>query len=83
MTVEAQVRLHVRTLSVAVRGVSRLATLALRTYSGQGRIFTWSSGKFGQVGGHSDGWGETVCKTVGLAYVGSNPTPATTCENGP
>ena len=27
--------------------------------------------------------GETVCKTVGSAYVGSNPTPATTCENGP
>ena len=24
------------------------------------------------------GWGEAVCKTVGLAYVGSNPTPATT-----
>jgi hypothetical protein len=24
-----------------------------------------------------------VCKTVGSAYVGSNPTPATTCENGP
>jgi hypothetical protein len=23
------------------------------------------------------------CKTVGSAYVGSNPTPATTCENGP
>src|SRR6201981_1176591 len=23
-----------------------------------------------------------VCKTVGSAYVGSNPTPATTCENG-
>ena len=23
----------------------------------------------------------TVCKTVGSAYVGSNPTPATTCEN--
>src|SRR5712671_186358 len=22
-----------------------------------------------------------VCKTVGLAYVGSNPTPATTCGN--
>jgi hypothetical protein len=22
--------------------------------------------------------GETVCKTVGSAYVGSNPTPATT-----
>src|SRR2546430_15374610 len=25
----------------------------------------------------------TVCKTVGSAYVGSDPTPATTCENGP
>ncbi len=24
-----------------------------------------------------------VCKTVGSAYVGSNPTPATTCENCP
>jgi len=23
------------------------------------------------------------CKTVGSAYAGSNPTPATTCENGP
>ncbi len=27
--------------------------------------------------------GQAVCKTVGSAYVGSNPTPATTCENGP
>jgi NAD(P)H dehydrogenase (quinone) len=25
----------------------------------------------------------SVCKTVGLAYDGSNPSPATTCENGP
>jgi hypothetical protein len=24
-----------------------------------------------------------VCKTVGSAYVGSNPTPATRCENAP
>jgi hypothetical protein len=24
-----------------------------------------------------------VCKTVGFAYVGSNPTPATTCGNSP
>src|SRR5208282_2660527 len=29
------------------------------------------------------GMGVAVCKTVGSAYVGSNPTPATTCENGP
>ena len=27
--------------------------------------------------------GAAVCKTVGSAYVGSNPTPATTCGNGP
>ena len=27
--------------------------------------------------------GAEHCKTVGSAYVGSNPTPATTCENGP
>jgi len=25
----------------------------------------------------------TVCKTVGSAYDGSNPTPATPCENAP
>jgi hypothetical protein len=36
-----------------------------------------------QVSGYSDGCGETVCKTVGSAYVGSNPTPATTSGNGP
>ena len=30
-----------------------------------------------QVSGYSDGWGSAHCKTVGLAYVGSNPTPAT------
>jgi hypothetical protein len=29
------------------------------------------------------GRGVAVCKTVGSAYVGSNPTPATTSENGP
>jgi hypothetical protein len=27
--------------------------------------------------------GQVVCKTVGLAYVGSNPTPATTSGNSP
>ena len=31
----------------------------------------------GQVSGHCDVSRETVCKTVGLAYVGLNPTPAT------
>jgi hypothetical protein len=36
-----------------------------------------------QVSGYSGGPGSAHCKTVGLAYVGSNPTPATTCGNGP
>src|ERR1700752_1725445 len=35
---------------------------------GQGRLPEWPKG--------------AVCKTVGSAYVGSNPTPATPCENG-
>lgn len=39
----------------------------------------------------ADGWllarrsrpSKAICKTVGSAYVGSNPTPANTSENGP
>src|SRR5271165_3375524 len=38
---------------------------------------------FTQVSGHMVWIGAEHCKTVGSAYVGSNPTPATTCENGP
>jgi hypothetical protein len=38
---------------------------------------------FSQVNGHMEVQGGAYCKTVGSAYVGSNPTPATTCENGP
>jgi hypothetical protein len=38
---------------------------------------------FIQVDDHVACCGGAVCKTVGSAYVGSNPTPATTCENGP
>jgi hypothetical protein len=40
---------------------------------------------FSQVNGHVEVQVQAgaVCKTVGSAYVGSNPTPATTCENGP
>ncbi len=37
---ELQVRLLVRTLSVPVRGASRFGSLAVRTYSGQARLFT-------------------------------------------
>ncbi len=39
--------------------------------------------EYPQVSGYSDGQAWAVCKTVGSAYVGSNPTPATTCGNGP
>jgi hypothetical protein len=83
MTVKLQVRWLGRPLSVHVRGVRRFASLSARTYSGQGTLFTRPIWEFGQVSGHSDGWGEAVCKTVGLAYAGSNPAPATTCGNGP
>jgi hypothetical protein len=55
MTVNLQVRLFVRTLSVPVRGIRRFASVAVRTYNGQARIFTLSPEKFGQVSGHSDG----------------------------
>ena len=37
-----------------------------------------SGGTQQAAGGRGSG-----CKTVGSAYVGSNPTPATPCENGP
>ena len=36
-----------------------------------------------QVTAHGEARIVTVCKTVGLAYVGSNPTPATTSGNSP
>jgi hypothetical protein len=35
------------------------------------------------VSAFDSGRRRAVCKTVGSAYVGSNPTPATTSENGP
>src|ERR1700750_3388846 len=38
---------------------------------------------FVQVDDYVAWCGGAVCKTVGSAYVGSNPTPATTCGNGP
>jgi hypothetical protein len=36
-----------------------------------------------QVSGYSDGQEWATCKTVGFAYPGSNPGPATTSGNGP
>jgi len=54
------------------------ATIALvRTYGGQRQVFTPYLRMFIKVSGYSGGLGGAVCKTVGSAYVGSNPTPAT------
>ncbi len=35
-----------------------------------------------QVTSHASATAGMDCKTVGFAYPGSNPGPATTCENG-
>jgi hypothetical protein len=45
--------------------------------TGQNADFTRPGMKKPQVSGYSDGLEWAGCKTVGLAYVGSNPTPAT------
>ena len=50
------------------------ATDATRTERG----FHAAGNEEPQVNGYSDGLEWAGCKTVGLAYVGSNPTPATT-----
>src|ERR1019366_2693162 len=52
-------------------------TPGLRTPHGQNAVFTRRGMGEWQVSGYSDGLGWAHCKTVGLAYVGSNPTPAT------
>src|ERR1035438_8837598 len=49
-----------------------------RTYNGQGLPRRSLSNSYAQVKGDIGTSGQAVCKTVGLAYVGSNPTPATT-----
>ena len=54
-----------------------------RTYSGQRRSSEHHRAAFAQVRWHIEVKAGAYCKTVGSAYVGSNPTPATTCENGP
>src|ERR1019366_2254621 len=50
------------------------STRYARTPGGQNAVFTRRGMEKPQVSGHSDGQECAVCKTVGLAYVGSNPT---------
>ena len=61
----------------------RRGSLGARTYSGQRRRREYHARSFPQVRAHVEVQAGAVCKTVGSVYVGSNPTPATTCENGP
>ena len=61
----------------AVRAICPSIALWARTYDGQASYLRDHQMVFGQVRGHFKGKGLTVCKTVGSAYVGSNPTPAT------
>src|SRR5215470_17680175 len=53
------------------------ASRRARTWGGRNADHARRRVKKCQVTGYSDGLGDTVCKTVGSAYVGSNPTPAT------
>ena len=50
---------------------------AARTYSGQRRRAERHTTSFTQVNSYVEGQTGAYCKTVGSAYVGSNPTPAT------
>src|SRR5271163_3066768 len=65
---------HARTLSVDVRDFIRPDS---RT-CGQVRSRRRRSAGKPQLRPHITNLGQAVCKTVGSAYVGSNPTPATT-----
>ena len=56
-------------------------TPGLRTPHGQNAAFTRREMEKQQISGYSDGPGSAHCKTVGLAYAGSNPAPATTCHH--
>ena len=71
-----QVKVLLRTVSVAVRGSGREMSC------GHGHIADSVAARMpvhGIYAGkwHVEGQAVAVCKTVGSAYVGSNPTPAT------
>ena len=54
-----------------------------RTCSGRRRPQACLAARIRWSAAFDSGRRRAVCQTVGSAYVGSNPTPATTCENGP
>ena len=70
----------------AVRGCPRgpaARSPRARTYSGRRRLSGHHPVAFAQLRWYTQMQAGAGCKTVGSAYVGSNPTPATTSENGP
>src|SRR5689334_13068844 len=58
-------------------------TPKLRTPHGQNAAFTRRGMENPQVSGHFDGRGWAPCKTVGYAFPGSNPGPATNTGKAP
>jgi hypothetical protein len=54
-----------------------------RTHDGQDQQRRLPSAESGQVSSYLTARGQAGCKTVGSAYVGSNPTPATSSRDGP
>src|ERR1035441_7564976 len=69
--------------SVPVRGLHGPGTRGARTRVADGVPEPDIGTHKGRSAACGSGWRTEVCKTVGSAYVGSNPTPATTCANGP
>jgi len=63
--------------------VAPLSPAARCTYGVQKRCREHSRIVFAQVNGYVPAVGAECCKTVGFAYPGSNPGPATTCGNAP
>jgi len=78
--------LRFRELYAPVRGCPqdrRRGSPGARTYGVQRARRKLHEASFSQVRGIVEVQMVAGCKTVGSAYVGSNPTPATTCANGP
>ena len=65
-------------------GALTWATRYARTRGGQNAVFTRREMGKPQVSVHSDGQEWAPCKTVGYAFPGSNPGPATSqsCSSG-
>ena len=94
-TITALMRISWRTAGVIIARVAAEAEAARDRFAGLRRIgIDETACKRGHkylviVVNHDTGLrhivisGQAVCKTVGLAYAGSNPAPATTCEDSP